>query len=166
MPTAIGYVLGGWQVSGLTSFRSGTPITISDSGVYNTNYQVSTYAILNPGTKMPVNGLTTDQNGIPSIFPNTNAVNDFVASLPGTVGSRGILRGFNTFNTDLAISKYFPIKEHHRLQLRAEAFNAFNRVNFNSPSLNIASPTTFGEISLSNASAAARVMQFAARYEF
>jgi hypothetical protein len=169
MPTALNYVLGGWQISGLTSFRSGLPLTISDSGVYNTNYQVSSYTILNPGTKMPTHGLTVDQNGIPSVFSNTNAVNSFVVSLPGTVGTRGIIRGFNNFNTDMAISKYFPIHERFRIQLRAEAFNAFNRVNFNNPSstnLSISSPTTFGEISLTNASAAARVMQFAGRFEF
>jgi hypothetical protein len=169
MPKLVDYALGGWQVSGLTSFRSGTPLTISDSGVYNTNYDYSSYAILAPGATMPKSGLTTDQNGIPSIFSNTDAINDFVASNPGTVGTRGILRGFNSFNTDLAVSKYFHITERHRLQLRAEAFNAFNRVNFNNPAsnLNIANPTSFGEISLgNNASAPARVMQFAARYEF
>jgi hypothetical protein len=169
MPKALNYALGGWQVSGLTSFHSGTPLTISDSGVYNTNYDYSSYAILAPGVKAPKFGLTTDQNGIPSIFSNTEAYSDFVASNPGTVGTRGILRGFNSFNTDLAISKYFHITEKHRIQLRAEAFNAFNRVNFNNPSsnLNIANPTSFGEISLgNNASAAARVMQFAGRYEF
>ena len=118
--------------------------------------------------KLPANGLTVDQYGVPSIFSNTSAVNDFVASNPGTVGTRGILRGFNSLNTDLAIAKYFPIKEHYRIQLRAEAFNAFNRVNFANPSLSTASPTTFGEISLSSANsvAAARVMQFAARFEF
>jgi hypothetical protein len=73
------------------------------------------------------------------------------------------MRGLGAFNTDLAIAKYFPIREKWRLQLRAEGFNAFNHVNFNNPSLSIASPTTFGEIT---GAAAARVMQFAARVEF
>jgi hypothetical protein len=157
----------------LTSFHSGTPLNLTVGGVYNTNYDYSSYAIVNPGTKMPPSGLTTDQNGIPSLFSNTSALNDFVASFPGTVGTRGIVRGFNYFNTDLAISKYFPITERARIQLRAEAFNAFNRVNFNNPSstnLSIASPTTFGEVSLTGgnnpATNPARVMQFAARFEF
>ena len=173
MPKALDYALGGWQVSGLTSFRSGTPLTIGVGGVYNTNYDYSSYAVLAPGAQLPSNGLTVDQNGIPSLFSNTNAVNSFVASNPGTVGTRGIIRGFNSFNTDLAISKYFHITERHRIQLRAEAFNTFNRVNFNNPTsttLNINNPTSFGEINLGSStnpsSQPARVMQFAARYEF
>jgi hypothetical protein len=172
MPKLVSYALGGWQVSGLTSFHGGMPLTISDSGVYNTNYDYSSFAILYPGTKMPANGPTNDQNGIPSLFSNTSAVNNFVASFPGTVGTRGILRGFHYFDTDLAVSKYFPIKERYRIQLRAEAFNAFNNVEFNSSALNlnIASPTNFGELGFSSASnppaLAARVMQFAARFEF
>ena len=172
MPKSIAYALGGWQVSGLTSFHSGMPLTLTDSGVYNTNYDYSSFAMLYPGTKMPANGPTTDQNGIPSLFSNTNVVNDFVASNPGTVGTRGILRGFNFFNTDLAVSKYIPIKERYRIQLRAEAFNVFNNVNFNNAALNltISSPTNFGELGFSSATnppaLAARVMQFAARFEF
>ncbi len=167
IPKALDYVIGGWQVTGLTSFRTGTPITISVSGVYNTNYEYSSFAILNPGTAMPSNGLTVDQYGIPSLFSNTSAVNSFVASYPGTVGTRGILRGPNFVNTDMALSKYFRLpKEGHRIQLRAEAFNAFNRVNFGNPSPSIASPTTFGEITGYATGAAARVMQFAGRYEF
>jgi hypothetical protein len=164
MPKWLDYAIGGWQVTGLTSYRSGTPITITDSGVYNVNYDNSAYAILKPGSSLPANGLTVDQNGIPALFANTNAVNSFVAGYPGTVGTRGIVRGVGSFNTDLAVSKIIRMpKEGHRIQIRAEAFNAFNKVNFTSPSLSIASPTTFGEIT---GSAAARVMQFAGRYEF
>ncbi|MEJ7604782.1 MAG: hypothetical protein WKF37_00565 [Bryobacteraceae bacterium] len=53
--------------------------------------------------------------------------------------------------------------EGHRLQLRAEAFNAFNNVNFFNPVLRLDRPTTFGEY---QQAAPARVMQFALRYEF
>jgi hypothetical protein len=68
-------------------------------------------------------------------------------------------------NTDLSLGKRFllPI-EGHSLQFRAEAFNAFNTVNWDNPSsLTLANPTTFGQIT---AAAEARVMQFALRYEF
>ena len=172
MPKALDYALGGWQLAGLTTFRSGTPLTFLVSGVYNTNYQSSSYAILAPGAKLPTNGLTVDQTGYPSLFANDSAAaSAFVASNPGTVGTRGIIRGLNSFNVDLSISKYFKLpKEGHRIQLRAEAFNLENRVNFGNPSstgtptgLSVASPTTFGEVTAPNS---ARVMQFAARYEF
>ena len=47
--------------------------------------------------------------------------------------------------------------------MRGEAFNAFNHVNFITPNLSLATPSTFGELTNT---AAARVMQFALRYEF
>jgi hypothetical protein len=83
---------------------------------------------------------------------------------PGTVGTRGIVRGAGLINFDLSLGKYFTLPfEGHRIQLRGEAFNAFNNVNFNTPNLSLASPGTFGQFS---AASPARVMQFALRYEF
>jgi hypothetical protein len=54
-------------------------------------------------------------------------------------------------------------KEGHTLQVRAEAFNAFNIVNFGGLSMTVSSPTTFGQFSSADA---ARVVQLAMRYEF
>ena len=67
-------------------------------------------------------------------------------------------------NFDIALAKSFSLPwEGHRLQFRAEAFNAFNNVNFYNPNLSVASSAVFGEFQ--NA-APARVMQLALRYEF
>jgi hypothetical protein len=174
-PKVIDAIVGGWQVSSLLSLRSGTPLNVSNAGIYSTNYLSSAIGILKPGAQMPASA-RFDQNGIPSLFANTNAVNSFVGEYPGTTGTRGILRSPNFYNTDLAVSKYFKMPwEGHRLQVRAEAFNAFNNVNFlttvagaaasSNPvgPASLASPTTFGELSTA---ADARVMQFALRYEF
>ncbi len=160
-------IVGGWQVASLISYHSGNPLNVTDSGVYNVNYEYSAIGILAPGAKLPSNGFTFDQNGIPSIFGNTSAVNSFVGSLPGAVGTRGILRGPGFINNDMSLSKSFRIHgENQRLQFRAEAFNAFNNVNFGTPNLGLASPTQFGEITAYASGAAPRVMQFALRFEF
>ena len=67
-------------------------------------------------------------------------------------------------NFDIAIAKSFKLPfEGHRLQLRGEAFNAFNHANFYNPNLDASSPSTFGEYTQA---AAPRVMQFGLRYEF
>ncbi len=159
--------VGGWLVSGLATFRTGTPLTVSDAGDYNVNYDVSAYGILAPGAKLPTNGLTFDSNGIPSIFSNPSAVNSFVGAGPGVVGTRGILRGPHFFDTDLAVSKSFALPwEGQRITFRAEAFNAFNNVEFGLPNLSLATPTTFGEITGYAYGAAPRVMQMALRYQF
>jgi hypothetical protein len=105
-----------------------------------------------------------DEKGIPSIFPSTTAVQAFEGQDPGTVGTRGIVRVPGSVNFDTSISKSFRMPfEGHRLTMRGEAFNAFNHVNFNTPNLSLATPSTFGELTKT---ADARVMQFALRYEF
>ena len=109
-------------------------------------------------------------------------MNAFVGQYPGTVGTRGILRGPSFFNTDLAVSKSFRLPwEGQRVAFRAEAFNAFNNVQFGNPNtttgLSLANPGTFGEIyrlrrghagtsTTVGTQAGPRVMQLALRYEF
>ena len=119
---------------------------------------------MKPGATMPESA-RYDQTGSPNIFGSTTAVQSFIGQYPGTVGNRAIVRKPAFFNTDVSISKYFKMPfEGHRLQVRGEAFNGFNNVNFTgTPQLSLATPTTFGQIT---SAADARVMQFAMRYEF
>jgi hypothetical protein len=157
-------IIGGWQVSSLVKYRSGLPYNISNGGVYPTNYLSAALAVLRPGVDMPANGVGYDQTGAPSLFRNTNAYQSFMGQYPGTVGTRGIVRGPGFFNLDVSISKTFTLHENHRMQFRAEAFNALNKVNFNAPnSLSLANPSTFGQIT---SASDPRIMQFALRYEF
>ncbi len=154
-------VIGGWQVSSVIRYRTGLPTTVGGNLAYNTNYWLSSLAIL---TK-PVNtGVTTDQNGNPSIFGNTNAANSFADELPGHSGTRAAIRLAPFFNTDLTLQKTFRLpKEGQTIRFRAEAFNAFNTVNFTNPSLALTAPLTFGEFQQTTPP---REMQFALRYEF
>ena len=157
-------IIGGWQLSSLVKFRSGLPLNISNGGVYPTNYLSAALAVLRPGMDMPANGVGYDQTGNPSMFRDTGAYQSFMGQYPGTVGTRGILRGPQFFNMDLSISKTFQVTENQRVQFRAEAFNALNKVNFNSPTtLSLANPSTFGQLSSAQDP---RVMQFGLRYEF
>jgi hypothetical protein len=156
--------VGGWQVSLLGRFRSGLPQDISNGGIYPTNYLTSAIAIRKPGAAQPENARGFNQLGNPSIFRNTNAIQSYVGQYPGSVGERGIVRASGSMNFDLALGKrFFMPWEGHSLQFRAEAFNAFNNVNFTTLSLSLTTPGTFGQFT---AAAEARVMQFALRYEF
>jgi hypothetical protein len=124
----------------------------------------SAMAVLRPGATMPENGVGYNQNGNPSIFRNTSTYQSFMGQYPGTVGTRAIVRGAPFFNMDLSLSKTFPLPiEGHRVQFRAEAFNALNNVNFSNLQLSMATTATFGQFS--NAGDG-RVMQFGLRYEF
>ncbi len=165
MPGWLDYAVSGWQLSGIATFRTGVPLNISNGGIYPTNYLNSALGILRPGMTMPASA-GYDQTGTPSVFASTTAVNSFEGQYPGTVGTRGILRGPNYFNTDLAVVKMFRMPwEGHRLELRGEAFNLFNNVNFltSGLQLSLATPTTFGQFSTA---ADARVLQLALRYAF
>ena len=73
--------------------------------------------------------------------------------LPGEVGTRAAVRLDDFYNTDLSLTKYFALPAGHRLQFRAEAFNAFNNVNFTNVSLDASSPNSFGQFTASGAGA-------------
>ena len=155
-------VIGGWQVSSLIRVQSGLPAAVSGSGIYNTNYWNSAPAALVGAA--PEMGRFYDEKGNPSIFKGTNTASLFQDAYPGAGGTRNIIRAPWNKNVDIAVQKNFALPfEHHSLELRGEAFNAFNNVNYYGLSLSIANPGTFGEFS---GATDARVLQLALRYRF
>jgi hypothetical protein len=163
IPSWANQIVGGWELSTVARYRSGLPTTISNSGIYPTNYLNSALAIVAPGATVDY-GTGYDQKGNPSLFGNTSAANSFTGQYAGTTGTRAIVRLAGFKNFDIAASKVFHLPwEGHQVRFRAEAFNAFNNVNFYNPVLRLDRTSTFGEYQ--NASPS-RVMQFALRYEF
>ena len=154
-------IIGGWQIASVMRYRTGLPTTVAGNLAYNANYWLSSLAIL---TKPVETGVTFDQNGNPSIFRNTNASESFADQLPGHSGMKAPVRLAPYFNADFTLQKTFKLrKEGQRIHFRAEAFNAFNTVNFTNPSLALTAPLTFGEFQQTTPP---REMQFALRYEF
>lgn len=90
----------------------------------------------------------------------------FFNTNPGQTGNMGraLLDGPSYFNINAAVLKNITFGETMRVQLRAEAFNVLNNVNFiqNTQFANINS-TSFGQITNTFAP---REIQFAARFEF
>ena len=160
-PAWLNQIVGGWQLSSVIRYRTGLPTAVAGDLAYNANYWLSSLAIVNGPVK---SGVQIDQNGNPSIFGDTGTASSFVDELPGHTGTRAAVRLASLFNTDLTLAKTFRLpREGMRLQFRAEAFNAFNNVNFTNPSLSLTSPLTFGEF---QGVMEPRVMQFALRFEF
>ena len=151
----------GWQISSIMRYRSGLPTSVAYSGLWPTNFSFTTIAY----PTGPVNsGVTYNEFGNPSIFATVKEAANWKPMYPGEVGTRAAIRLDDLMNFDIAVSKSFrmPI-EGHRMQFRAEAFNAFNNVYFFNPNLDANSPSNFGQFT---AAGAPRVMQFALRYEF
>jgi hypothetical protein len=76
---------------------------------------------------------------------------------------RGTLFGPGFWNTDLAFSRNVNIAAGRRIELRVEAFNLFNNVNWGNPNVTVGSATA-GRITTTVGDP--RIMQFAMKYAF
>jgi hypothetical protein len=163
---ALRTLFGGWQVSGLYRQTSGLPTYAGASGVWPTNWNLESGAVL----RQPVTaGVFRGAGGGPNLFPDAGAaLKQFDYCLPGCVGDRNNLRGDGLFNIDVGLAKRFavPRRDGHSVQLRWETFNVTNTARFDPgyASLDISTSSSFGRYTtlLTNP----RVMQFALRYEF
>ncbi|HLH02106.1 MAG TPA: carboxypeptidase-like regulatory domain-containing protein [Bryobacteraceae bacterium] len=164
-------LLGGWFVSGITTWQSGAPFTVIDSAA------ASAYGLLGTGTP-------TTPNLILGVDPMTHGsiisrLSDYVnitafspAQAVGPDGSTGFGNlGRNTFrgpfqqNWDFSAGKSFAVTEHQALRITADFFNLFNHPNFANPAfLDIESPSNFGQIT--STVGTPRLIQFSARYSF
>ena len=81
---------------------------------------------------------------------------------PGNAG-RNTIRGPGFASTDLSLFKNVEFGGQRRIQIRVEAFNAFNQVRFNNPAAAISTPAAFGRITSAQDG---RVIQFGLKYLF
>ena len=163
--------IGGWEISGIESWHSGYALT-ADSGISSTTSLAADAGqdFIGPRSALASNIHIDRSSGTPVVqfFKNPVAVaNAYTPALGLTVGTRDNLRGPHFSNTDLAVSKNFPLwSERYHLQFRAEAYNLFNHTNFALYDPTLTSPTTLGVITSEAGIEPSRVMQFALRFEF
>jgi hypothetical protein len=133
--TLLKKVLGGWQVSGVTFFQSGQPLSVwrSDdvAGVGDTIAQPWDLVgdpNLSRGQRKFSLGANVDQN----FWFNKDA---FRRPAPGTFGNAGRnpVTGPWIQSWDMALYKNVALGGHRRMQLRLEAFNFPNHPNLNNP---------------------------------
>ena len=161
-------VIGGWQLSGILSWRSGLAFqTVANS--FPISFANNVPAVFNGDNHAIRTSVHTDPvTGQVQLFADPQAALATFSYPTGLeVGSRNNLRGPHYSNVDLGVAKRFPLTETMGLTFRADAFNAFNHTNFGLPGVSstadISIPSSFGVIS---STASARVMQFALRFEF
>jgi hypothetical protein len=135
--------LGGWTISGITTVQSGTPLTflMGDDVALDGTFG-GQHAQLRPGvTTSDIVVDHADRNAMISRFFNTDSFVPTNQAPRGAYGNagRGLISGPAFSATDLALMKDFPFREQFRLQVRGEAFNAFNQVNFGNPTTNVSS---------------------------
>lgn len=131
---ALGVILGGFQVSGIYTAQSGTPLTITQA-IAGTTPAGSLFQIGDPlgtGSTLRPNlvgnprgsGTLRDYFNIAAFTP---AVSGF-----GSAG-RSLVRGPGINNLDLSVQKLFRITEGTNVEFRAEFFNAFNHTQLLNP---------------------------------
>jgi hypothetical protein len=145
-------IVGGWQLSGINSFVSGVPLTLTQPGATLGNgWNTRPNLVGDPGVDNP----SADR------WFNTAA---FAAPAQYQWGDSGvgIIEGPAAHILDLGLSKSFEVVPGKRLQVRWEMFNALNKVNYGNPG------TTFGTANFGRilSAGAARTMQLGIKFVF
>jgi hypothetical protein len=166
MSPALDAIVGGWQLSSVTSIRTGMPVdvTLAASGT-------------DPATGLPYSFLNRNGGGIlpnaTGVDPNSNSSSDdllhwlnpaaYAVQPVNTPGNAKPVSawGPGAWTTDLSLVKRFTVNG-YTADLRAEAFNLFNIVNYNNPNGSFGS-AAFGQIT---SAGDPRIIQLAVRFGF
>jgi hypothetical protein len=177
---AVSKILGGWQVNGITSLRSGFP---SDVG---TNVLPPLYGFFNVPDRVIGQSVQVQDGRGPDHFFNPNAF-----TVPGTTPSKSgtpvqlygnsgryVLRGPGSVNFDFSIFKEAAITERYKMQFRSEFFNLTNTPTFFLPAASNLALTCVGPPGsacnrgnpnfglLANGTATGRQIQFGLKFLF
>ena len=187
-------ILGGWSVSGITTYMAGLPIDVVDNGAasfYGFNGGSNTLArpnlVSDPFANVPA-GYFFNPAAFqrPIIAAGAVIPSSGGAATAGATGTdfgnlgRNAIRGPNQANFDFSIIKGFSVTERNKIEFRTDFFNVFNHVNYANPisdlnsvvasggSLsatgNVVTPGTFGKIV--SASSNPRLIQLALKWKF
>jgi hypothetical protein len=141
----------GWQVSGITRFATGLPVTLvetDDHSLQGTGFggPIILPADTPQATSVPLGIANPRTNG--EFYFNPAA---FTSSSIGQEGNvdRRYFHGPGINNFDFALLKGTPLTERVNLEFRAEFFNIFNHAQFVTPS-GILGASNFGQITVAN----------------
>jgi len=183
---------GGWTVSGIFTYGSGTPIAVTSSACNSTNFPLQGQCMpdLVPGaTNARINGsYGTSPNGTSAcnlgIGPNCTAIRYvdstqfknaqnvsatkspiyLIGNAPRTAPLQ--LRGPGNQNLDAAVRKSFNLpKEIGTFVFEVDCINVWNKVTFSTPASTFGN-SNFGQISSVSGSPGSRDFQFAGHINF
>jgi hypothetical protein len=198
----VSQLIGGWKVAGITSFSDGFPIGITGGGFGRPNLIGN--PVLPKKDQIVGDGHTAVilPDGVSWVAPvgyklyfNPDAFSVPVLTVPrvGVAGQTvnvanpyyygdaprlfSNIRAPGIENYDLNVSRIVTLKERLRLEIRADAYNAFNRVQLGAPGSGFGGPdlttagrigmntsTTFGSIPVTTAQTAISQVSNSARY--
>jgi hypothetical protein len=158
--SALGWILGGWQVGGIATAYSGRPVDFTAS---------------NATLRAPDNTQRPNLNGgDPEVFgaigPGQLYFDTSVFSAPaqntwGSMTRNDSIDGPGFWSVDLSVVKRFRFGDRVSAELRADAFNAFNHPTFGRPN-GAFGGATFGQVTGMDDSYIPRLVRFGARVMF
>jgi Carboxypeptidase regulatory-like domain len=163
----VGGVVNGWRISPIVTLNSGNPLNITTGAANNADGYLYDRPNLVPGVS-PFLSPHRSRAAVAAAWFNTAA---FVPNGPGLgIGPYGVdgntprdfLRSPGYKDVDLGIFRTVSLWEHVRLELRAEAINAFNIVSLSPPTATLSSPAD-GQI---RSASTMREIQLGARLTF
>ncbi len=158
-------IIGGWQVAGIYTQRSGLPFSTT-TGSFPVGFVFNSPAALaGSDTKVLRQKIRDSGSTIQFFEDSAKALAALRYPAHGEIGNRNTLLGSGFWNVDTAVTKSFSLRPEDKMRLvfRWEMFNAFNHHSFGLPNASIAS-TAFGQIT--GSASAPRDMQFALRLQF
>jgi hypothetical protein len=193
------WLIGGWNFAGIFNYYTGVPDCVGADGEYGSFFEedcsvfsggIPVSVAPSPLSGFPSFGrhnnvtgaVVTDSAGVSQSVATSGTINAFANPVavwnameyPSlSVNSRiphDQLYSFPYWNMDFSLGKKIPITERVGLVFGADAFNVFNHVVLNEPSLDFDNPAAFGVLSSQFAPGisptGARILQLSARVEF
>ncbi len=183
--------LGGWEVSGITSFFTGTPINIL-CGVNNYSTGIGGNVMCNTVGNLKIQKGTYNDPTYgptptwfnPGVIAQPNLAQFYANGEPGMFGylGRNVISGPGTNDTDFAVIKNWRVPqfgEGGAIQFRWETFNTFNHPNFTGFNAGCSGKDKFGQTCNDpandlgtnangeiNSAGPPRIMQFGLRVQF
>ena len=170
-------ILGGWRMSNIVVLQSGTPFTVYTSAAFNPVLDSGGNVIgLKPGSgDFNADGYGYDVPNAPAKGTvSTGSRSDFIkgfasasAFVTPALGSQGNL-GRNTYfgpglaNVNTGFAKTVHFRERYALEIRADVFNLFNRVNLTQ----VVSDLSSGQFGQATAQSIPRSAQFGLHLSF
>ena len=179
----------GWQVSGISTFQTGQPFSVSYTAPGTPKYLVSGRANraasvgLYPSSKSLAEWMNTAAFTAPPCYNSVETGSATVSC--ATVYAAGQTAGVTTYDTygtsaydmlrgpawqdwDMNLIKHVTWRERYLLELRVDSFNVFNHPNFGTPNANQSNSSTFGTITSISGSPSyePRTVEFAVKFNF
>ena len=171
MPGVFDAIVGGWTVSFIGNYASGTPLRFTGSAIPGWNGRANRPDLINPAGRSLLAGFDPSKFNAAAIAQGNYADHLFIAPgfivdhAPFRLGNAGFVvdvREPRFRNEDVSIQKTFRVRQQMRMQLRGELLNAFNRHTFGGINTNVLD-ARFGQVTSVSGN---RVGQIGVRLEF